>query len=81
MLTAEKEVDPMPQPIRHQPPAPTQRTGGEVYPDFCCACFAPRKSLVPPTRECWFCRYADFQLKEEKALEIGFCCWPKILAD
>ena len=26
---------------------------------------------------CWFCRYANFHLLEQNALEVGVCCWPR----
>ena len=54
------------------------RVGGSVWPKQRCPAFTPRKNVPPEQPECWYCRYADFHLKEPVALEVGFCCWPKM---
>ena len=52
------------------------RTGGSVWPDQWCPAFAPRAEGLGWMKECWFCRYANFHLRERVALEVGVCCWP-----
>lgn len=38
--------------------------------------YTPREEAIESQKECWYCRYADFHLKEERAPEIGICKWP-----
>lgn len=53
------------------------RPGQSVWPGQCCPSFAARHSeTLKVERECWFCRYADFRLKQPVALEVGICCHP-----
>ena len=49
---------------------------GNVWPGNPCAAYTPREDAIDSLKECWYCRYADFHLKEERALEIGICKWP-----
>ena len=49
---------------------------GNVWPGNLCAAYTPREDAIYSLKECWYCRYADFHLKEERALEIGICKWP-----
>ena len=49
---------------------------GNVWPGNLCAAYTPREDAIDSLKECWYCRYADFHLKEERALEIGICKWP-----
>jgi len=58
--------------------SPRNSSGGEIWPESYCSCFSPRKSLTVPTRECWYCRHADFNLTRRKALDVGVCRWPAI---
>lgn len=57
--------------------APNQN--GSVWPRQCCPVFAPRRSNNVVVRECWYCQHADFHLGMSRALEVGVCCWPKIV--
>lgn len=50
---------------------------GSVWPDDICPAYTPRKDAIPSLKNCWYCRYADFHLKEERVLEVGICKWPK----
>ena len=38
-----------------------------------------REEAIESLKGCWYCRYADFHLKEERALEVGICKWPQIV--
>ena len=49
---------------------------GNVWPGNLCAAYTLREDAIDSLKECWYCRYADFHLKEERALEIGICKWP-----
>lgn len=66
----------MPEPvtkIRGAPPAP----GGNILPEQVCPCWQPRTTVMMVAfRKCWNCRYADFHLNREKALEVGVCEYP-----
>jgi len=43
-----------------------------------CSCFSARKSLLAIEPICWFCKYADFDLKDDKLPETGACKFPEI---
>ncbi len=49
---------------------------GSVWPEDLCPAYTPRDGAIPSMKGCWFCRYADFHLKEVTALEVGICKWP-----
>lgn len=54
------------------------RKDQSVWPGQCCPMFEARYSAAGPVwAECWFCRYADFHLNREKALDVGICCYPR----
>ena len=36
----------------------------------------PRAAVLPVEKECWYCKFADFHLKERIPLDVGICCWP-----
>lgn len=57
------------------------RTGRSVWPRQRCPAFSARSVRLGRARECWFCRYANFHLREQVALEVGVCCWPRAQAD
>lgn len=58
---------------------PAPRPGRSVWPRQSCPAFVPRKGhLTIDGSQCWFCRYADFHLKCEVALEVGICCYPDV---
>ena len=50
---------------------------GNVWPHQSCPKFEPREGAV--LKECWYCCHADFHLNHVRALEVGVCCWPKII--
>ena len=52
---------------------------GNVLPEDLCPEYTPREGAIESLKGCWYCRYADFHLKEERALEIGICKWPQIV--
>ena len=58
-------------------PLKEPRVGGSVWPRQCCPVFTPRAAALPEERACWYCKYADFHLKERMSLDVGICCWPK----
>ncbi|MCQ2537973.1 MAG: hypothetical protein MJ124_06205 [Lachnospiraceae bacterium] len=51
--------------------------GGNVWPEEICPAYTPRKGATECLKGCWYCRYADFHLKEERALDVGVCKWPE----
>lgn len=57
------------------------RTGRSVLPGQRCPAFVPRSVQLGRTGECWFCRHANFHLRERVALEVGVCCWPKVQSE
>lgn len=48
-----------------------------VWPKQSCPVFTPRANAVQ--KVCWYCRYADFHLEYEKSLDVGICCFPKLI--
>ena len=58
-------------------PLKEPRVGGSVWPKQFCPAFTPRRAAMEGDRECWYCQYADFHLKELVPLDVGICCWPK----
>lgn len=48
----------------------------DVCPEDLCPEYVPREEAIESLKGCWYCRYADFHLKEEKVLEVGICKWP-----
>ena len=55
------------------------RIGGSVWPEQWCPGFTARLARLGGMQACWFCRYADFHLRERVALDV--CCWPKVQVD
>ncbi|MCI8328247.1 MAG: hypothetical protein HFG02_01145 [Oscillibacter sp.] len=53
------------------------RTGRSVWPRQHCPAFTLRTVRLGSGTGCWFCRYANFHLREPAALDVGVCCWPK----
>ena len=49
---------------------------GNVWPEDLCPEYTSREEAIESLKGCWYCRYADFHLKEERALEVGICKWP-----
>ena len=58
---------------------PEPKPGESVWPHQGCPCWTARRYtlLGDPDHECWYCKYADFHLKERISLDVGICCWPK----
>lgn len=50
---------------------------GSVWPKDICPAYTPREDSIDCIKGCWYCKYADFHLQEETALEVGICNWPK----
>lgn len=53
------------------------KKGGSVWPEDLCPAYTPRKEAISCLKGCWYCRYADFHLTEERVLEVGICRWPE----
>ena len=49
---------------------------GNVWPKDLCPAYTPREDSIECIKGCWYCKYADFHLKDERALEVGVCRWP-----
>ena len=41
-----------------------------------CPAFVARDGALPNEKECWFCKYADFQLNKPHSAEFGICKYP-----
>lgn len=54
------------------------KSGQIIARSATCSCFSARKSLLAIEPICWFCKYADFDLKDDKLPEMGTCKYPKI---
>lgn len=50
--------------------------GGNVWPQDICPAYTERDGAIEALKGCWYCTYADFHLKEERALDVGVCKWP-----
>ena len=53
------------------------KSGQEITRNDTCPCFAGRKSLLAIEPICWFCKYAGFDLKDDKLPERGVCLHPE----
>lgn len=42
-----------------------------------CPRFSERRSLFAIEPICWFCKYAGFDLNDDRLPERGVCCYPK----
>lgn len=51
---------------------------GNVWPQDICPAYTAREGAIESMKGCWYCRYADFHLTEERALEVGLCKWPNM---
>lgn len=56
-------------------------TGGNVWPGQRCPAFTVRTVGLVCGSGCWFCRYANFHLREQVPLDVGICCWPEVQSD
>lgn len=50
----------------------------KINPRDICSFYEPRDMCIVAMKECWYCRYADFQLGELKPLEVGTCLYKGI---
>jgi hypothetical protein len=55
----------------------SSKSGQEIKLHDTCPCFSARKSILAIERICWFCRFAGFDLKEDKLPEWGTCLYKK----
>ena len=55
----------------------SNKTGKEITPKGTCPYFTGRKSILAIEPICWFCRYAGFDLNDDKLPEKGVCLHPK----
>jgi hypothetical protein len=53
------------------------KSGERIARPTTCPCFCGRKSLLAIEPICWFCKFAKFDLKDDKLPEWGVCCYPK----
>ena len=58
--------------------ANNSKSGQIIARSATCSCFSARKSLLAIEPICWFCKYAAFDLKDDKLPETGTCKYPKI---
>lgn len=54
------------------------KSGQEIIRSSTCPCFEGRKSILAIEPICWFCKYAGFDLKDDKLPERGVCCYPEV---
>ena len=54
------------------------KSGQTITNSDTCPQFSARKSLLAIEPICWFCKYAAFDLKDDKLPEKGICRYPKI---
>ena len=52
------------------------KSGQEIMRNDTCPCFAGRKSILAIEPICWFCKYAGFDLRNDKLPEKGTCYYP-----
>ena len=53
------------------------KSGQQVTRSTTCPCFSGRKSILAIEPICWFCKFASFDLKDDKLPERGLCCYPE----
>ena len=52
------------------------KSGQEIMRSDTCPCFSGRKSILAIEPICWFCKYAGFDLRNDKLPEKGTCYYP-----
>ena len=57
------------------------KNGKVIIKSNTCSQFSARKSILAIEPICWFCKYADFDLKDDKLPEKGICKYPEIQKD
>ncbi|MEG0452162.1 MAG: hypothetical protein RR428_00305 [Coprobacillus sp.] len=50
---------------------------GNVWPEQYCPAFCLREGITADLKGCWYCKYADFHLNRERALDVGVCYFPR----
>ena len=55
----------------------TSKRGQAIARADSCPCFSARKSLLAIEPICWFCRFAGFDLRDDKLPERGTCRYPE----
>ena len=53
------------------------KSGQQISRSESCPCFSGRKSLLAIEPICWFCKFAGFDLKNDKLPERGVCRYPE----
>ena len=53
------------------------KSGQQITRSTTCPCFSGRNSLLAVEPICWFCKFAGFDLKDDKLPERGVCCYPE----
>ncbi len=56
----------------------SSKSGHNIVRNDTCPCFSPRKSLLAIEPICWFCKYAGFDLRDDKLPEQGVCLYPEV---
>ena len=54
------------------------KSGQEIIRTDTCPYFVGRTSLLAIEPICWFCKYAGFDLKDDKLPETGICRYPQV---
>ena len=55
----------------------SNKSGQKIARSTTCSHFSGRTSLLAIEPICWFCKYAGFDLKDDKLPELGTCCYPE----
>ena len=53
------------------------KSGQQITRSTTCPCFSGRKSILAIEPICWFCKFAVFDLKDDKLPELGVCRYPE----
>ena len=55
----------------------SSKSGQQITRSMTCPCFSGRRSLLAIEPICWFCKFASFDLRDDKLPELGVCCYPE----
>ena len=53
------------------------KSGQQIARSTTCPCFSGRRSILAIEPICWFCKFAGFDLRDDKLPEKGVCCYPE----